>query len=44
MTGEASVLSTQAFHELGYVKGMRDRRDLAYERPPTLDETPADRW
>jgi hypothetical protein len=44
MTGEASLLATDAFHQLGYVKGMRDRRDVTYQRPLTLDETPADRW
>lgn len=44
MTGEASLLATGALHELGYVKGMRDRRDVSYQRPLTLDEMPADRW
>ncbi|CAN7317915.1 nuclear transport factor 2 family protein [Phenylobacterium sp. LjRoot225] len=44
MTGEATILSTQLFKDLGYVKGMRDKRDVAYQRPLTLDETPADRW
>src|SRR3954447_23808573 len=44
MTGDASILTSPAFHELGYVKGMRDPRDVSYQRPLTLDETPADRW
>ena len=44
MTGEASILSSEAFRQLGYVKGMRDRRDVSYQRPLTLDETFADRW
>jgi hypothetical protein len=29
---------------MGFVKGMRDRRDVSYQRPLTLDETPAQRW
>lgn len=44
MTGDASILSSELFKGLGYVKGMRDTRDVSYQRPLTLDETPADRW
>lgn len=44
MTGDASALFTSEFEVLGYVKGMRDRRDLAYQRPLTLEETQAERW
>lgn len=46
LTGDASALFTPEFHGLGYVKGMRDRRDVAYQRPLTLDETQAqaERW
>jgi hypothetical protein len=44
MTGDASILTLPAFTELGYVKGMRDARDVSYQRPLTLEETQADRW
>ena len=26
------------------LKGMRDKRDVSYQRPLTLEETPSDRW
>lgn len=44
MAGDASILQAPIFREQGYIKGMRDKRDLAYQRPLSLDETPADRW
>jgi hypothetical protein len=44
MKGDASILTSEAFAKLGYVKGMRDKRDLTYQRPLSLDETLADRW
>jgi hypothetical protein len=44
MTGDASFLTSGAFHEFGYVKGMRDKRDVTYQRPLTLEQTPSDRW
>lgn len=44
ISGDASILRAPMFIEQGYIKGMRDRRDLCYQRPLTLDETPADRW
>lgn len=40
VTGDASALQTPAFQRQGYLKGTRDRRDLAYERPLRL-ETPS---
>jgi hypothetical protein len=39
MIGEASLLTSEAFHAPGYVKGMRNKRDVCYQRPLTLDET-----
>ena len=44
LAGDASMLQSQAFKDMGYVKGMRDKRDVVYQRPLTLEETPADRW
>lgn len=44
ISGEAAILQAPAFREQGYIKGMRDKRDLVYQRPLTLDETPAERW
>ena len=43
MTGDASILSMPLFTSLGYVRGTRDQRDVSYQRPLTLEETP-DRW
>ena len=44
LAGDAAFLSLPYFLEMGFVKGMRDKRDVSYQRPLTLDETPADRW
>ena len=44
ISGDASILKSPIFVEQGYIKGMQDKRDLCYQRPLTLDETPADRW
>lgn len=44
LSGDASILTAPAFREQGYIKGMRDKRDVSYQRPLTLDDTPADRW
>ena len=44
MSGDASLLSAEGFADRGYHKGMRDRRDVSYQRPLTLDETPGDTW
>ncbi len=44
LVGDATFLSAEYFVKMGFVKGMRDRRDVSYQRPLTLDETPADRW
>ncbi|HTV96202.1 MAG TPA: nuclear transport factor 2 family protein [Steroidobacteraceae bacterium] len=43
MTGDASILSLPLFTKLGYLRGTRDERDVSYQRPLTLEETP-DRW
>ena len=44
LVGDASFLSSDYFREMGFVNGMRDKRDVTYQRPLILDETPADRW
>jgi hypothetical protein len=44
LVGDASFLASDYFREMGFVNGMRDKRDVTYQRPLTLDETPADRW
>ena len=44
MSGDASLLTSEGFADRGYHKGMRDRRDVSYQRPLTLDETPGDCW
>lgn len=44
LVGEAAYLSSGAFSEFGYLKGMRDRRDVSYQRPLTLEDTPSERW
>lgn len=44
LAGDASILKSPALRSQGYIKGMRDKNDLTYQRPLTLDETPADRW
>jgi hypothetical protein len=44
LEGDASFLNKDYFREMGFVNGMRDKRDVSYQRPLTLEETPADRW
>jgi hypothetical protein len=44
LSGDASILKAPIFTQQGYIKGMRDKRDLCYQRPLVLDVTPADRW
>jgi hypothetical protein len=44
LEGDATFLSKAYFRKMGFVNGMRDKRDVTYQRPLTLDETPADRW
>jgi hypothetical protein len=44
LVGEASFLTSPAFAEFGYLKGMRNRDDVTYQRPLTLEETTSERW
>ena len=43
LQGEASILSAPIFKEQGYAKGLRNDQDVSYQRPLSLDVTPA-RW
>lgn len=43
ISGDASILKAPIFSQQGYTKGLRDKRDVSYQRPLNLDETPA-RW
>jgi hypothetical protein len=38
LVGDASFLTSEAFSEFGYLKGMRDSRDITYQRPLTLEK------
>ncbi|CAN7658498.1 nuclear transport factor 2 family protein [Phenylobacterium sp. LjRoot225] len=44
LVGEAAFLTSEAFAQFGYLKGMRDKRDVSYQRPLTLERTSSDRW
>jgi hypothetical protein len=44
LEGDATFVDKPYFREMGFVNGMRDKRDVSYQRPLTLEETPADRW
>jgi hypothetical protein len=43
LSGDASILNAPVFREQGYTKGTRDKRDISYQRPLDLKETP-ERW
>lgn len=44
VTGDASMLNHPFFRQQGYPKGVRDRSDLSYRRPFTLDGPEPERW
>lgn len=43
ISGDASILKSPLLIQQGYAKGTRDKRDISYQRPLNLDETP-ERW
>lgn len=43
LAGDASILKAPLFTRQGFAQGLRDKRDLSYQRPLNLDETPQ-RW
>jgi ketosteroid isomerase-like protein len=42
--GDARVLQSEFFKEKGYLVGTRDRHDLSYDRPLTIDTPAPARW
>jgi SnoaL-like domain len=44
MQSDASIVTSPAFASLGYLKGMRDKRDLSYRRPLTMADEGHERW
>lgn len=44
LQGDASLITSPAFAKLGYLKGMRDQRDLSYRRPLTMEDEGHERW
>lgn len=45
MTGDAAFLNTSYFREMGFLHGLRDSRDVSYQRPLAVDDVPEDhRW
>ncbi|MCI4589468.1 nuclear transport factor 2 family protein [Sphingobium sp. BYY-5] len=43
IAGDASILQHPRFIEQGYTRGQRDRRDVSYQYPLSLDQA-VDRW
>jgi hypothetical protein len=43
IAGDASILQAPVFKQQGYTKGLADKRDVSYQRPLSLDQTP-ERW
>jgi len=43
LSGDAQILNTPLFKEQGYIKGLRGQRDVSYQSPLDLDNTP-ERW
>lgn len=43
-TGDASILQSDLFRQQGYPKGTRDKKDLSYQRPLSIDSPPPQRW
>jgi hypothetical protein len=43
LSGDASILKAPLFVQQGYTKGLRDERDISYQRPLSLEQTP-ERW
>ena len=43
--GDASIVQSPYFVGMGFLKGLRDRNDVTYQRPLSLDQTPdGHRW
>lgn len=45
MQGDASMINSEYIRNMGFLKGLRNKQDVAYQRPLSLDETPTGhRW
>ncbi len=45
MTADAAFMNSDYFRDMGFLKGLRNDRDVCYQRPVSLNETPAGhRW
>lgn len=45
MQAEASILKSDYFLDMNFLKGLRDKQDVSYQRPLRLDDTPeGHRW
>ena len=44
MKADASIITSPEFAQFGYLKGMRDKRDLSYRRPLTMKDEGHERW
>ena len=45
MKADAAMITSPFFAKMGFLKGLRDKTDLSYKRPLTLEDTPDDhRW
>ena len=45
MQADASIINSQYLLQMGFLKGLRDKQDVSYQRPLALDETPpGHRW
>ena len=45
MTADAAFMNSSYFRDMGFLKGLRTREDVSYQRPLSLDDTPVGhRW
>lgn len=44
LVADATCITGAGFAKLGYLRGMRDKRDLSYHRPLTMDDGAHERW
>lgn len=44
LEADATFITNEGFAKLGYLKGMRDKRDLSYHRPLTMEDGEHERW
>lgn len=44
LVADATAITNAGFAKLGYLHGMRDKRDLTYRRPLDLEDHGHERW